>query len=651
MRESIFKIYIFFLFFLFISCTVCAQISKIDSLKKLLPTQRDTVYLKMLTEICWNYRNVHSDSAEKYATQAVALAQQLNHPYLLTLSTQYLGVIAQSQGNYLRGMEYYYKTIELAEKYNFQERLAYAYQSLGRANNEQGNRSLAVSYLKRSLVIFEKLQNQEGITYCYLTLGKIYTDQKQFGIGLENYEKALSIRLQMKNMNGVAAVYSALGEHYQLRNNYTKAIDYLEKARKIFAEFNNTRGMIAVLNRLSKIYIHQKELEKALFYAMESIKLARQASILEDLKHSYQNISDIYTAKQDYLNAYKYQVLLNQYKDSIFNYEKEKKAQEIEMKYMEQKREQEIESLKKENKNQRSLTYLSSVIAVLMVLVGIAFFFNIRQKQKANQLLRLQQKEIQEKNDVLAQLNAEITVQNGEIKQQKEEQEKLNIFKDKLFSIISHDLRNPLASLKGALFLFKSEMLTTEERADLVEKLARDLQSSSDLLDNLLNWTKTQMQGLRIMPDALNLSRLIEENFNLLKPQAEKKQIQLICNIPADITVLADLEMVKTVIRNLLHNAIKYTPSLGTVRVNTFLTDDYVITAIQDSGKGMSREEQNKLFSNDHFSKHGTENEKGSGLGLLLAKDFVEKNAGSIWVESVVNEGSTFSFTLPIFKG
>ncbi len=648
MRLSIFKTFLFFL--LFFPCTVCAQISKIDSLKKLLPTTKDTVYLKLLTEICWKYRNIHSDSAEKYAKQAVILAEKLNHPYLLTLATQYLGVIAQSQGNYLLGMDYYYKTIELAEKHNFQERLAYAYQSLGRANNEQSNRELAISYLKRSLTIFEKLQNQEGVSYCCMTLGKIYTDKKEFDTGQANYEKALAIRLQMDNIDGAAAVYSSLGEHYQLRGDYAKAIDYLGKARENFAKFNNTRGTIAVLNRLSRIYMNQQELDKALAYALEGLKLARQASILEDFKKLYQNISDIYAAKQDYINAYKYQSMLNQYKDSIFNYEKEKKAQEIEVKYLEQKREQEIEGLKNENKNQKNLTYLSSVIAVLMVLVGIAFIFNIRQKHKANQLLLLQQKEIQVKNDDLAQLNEEITLQNGEIKLQKEEQEKINIFKDKLFSIISHDLRNPLASLKGALFLFKSDMLTPEEKSDLVEKLARDLNSSSNLLDNLLNWTKTQMQGLKIDARPLNLSELIEENFNLLKPQAEKKQIQLSCHIPSDIIVFADLEMVKTVIRNLLHNAIKYTPPLGLVRVNAFLTGDYVITAIQDSGKGISKDEQKKLFSNDHFSKSGTENEKGSGLGLLLAKDFVEKNGGSIWVESVVNEGSTFSFTLPLSK-
>ena len=637
------------LLFILSSHLLFAQQNKIDSLKSLISISKDTAYIKLLTDIAWQYRNINSDSAYKYAQQALSLAEKAQRPYLVALATQYIGVVAQSRGRYAESLELYFKVIEISEKYGFKERMAFVYQSIGRINDSQKNYEESINYTQKSLRIFQELNNELGMSYCYLTLGEIYTKQANYQKGFDYYNQSLKLRQKINNKEGIASVYSMIGQNMILQKRYLEASNFLKKAKTIFTELENNRGLINVLNHLSDIAIIEKKWNDALFYANESIILSRKTNITEYIQKAYNNMSIAYAAKNDFGNAYYSQKRLNALKDSLIDEEKTRKSQEVEAKYLNKEREREIALLTEQNKNQLNFIYLTVIIVLLLLIVGITLYFNIRQKQKNNEKLLEKQKEIQEKNQTLALLNKEISLQNQEIKQQRDEQSRINLFKDKLFSIISHDLRNPIASLKGALSLFKMDFLSSEERLELVDRLDRDLQSSSYLLDNLLNWAKTQMQGIKVNPQNIDLAQLIQENFALLRTQAERKHISLSTHHKSEVLVFADLEMTKTIIRNLLHNAIKYTNEGGEVSTNYFTnTDlDLVIIVIKDTGKGISIEEQKKLFSEEHFSTHGTANEKGSGLGLLLCKDFIERNGGTIWVESVENEGSTFSFTLP----
>jgi two-component system, sensor histidine kinase and response regulator len=638
---------VFLLLFIFSAHLLFAQQGKVDSLKRLLPTSKDTVHIKLLIDIAWQYRNSNSDSAFNYAQQALKLAEKAQKPYLIALSMQYIGVVAQTRGRYAESLELYFKVLEIAEKYGYKERTAYVYQSIGRINDYQKDYDAAINYTERSLNIFQELNNELGMSYCYLTLGEIYTKQKNYQKGFDYYNRSLGIRQKIKNKEGIAVVYSLIGQNMILQKKYLEASNFLKKAKSIFTELDNARGMINVLNYLSDISIIEKKWVDVLYYTEESISLSQKTNITEYIPKAYQNKLVAHLAENDFENAFYTQASLTELKDSLINDEKLRKAQEVEAQYLTKERSREIILLTEQNKNQRNFIYLSVVIVFLFILAVITFYFNIRQKQKNNEKLLEKQKEIQEKNETLAQLNEEIILQNEEIKQQRDEQSRINVFKDRLFSIISHDLRNPIASLKGALTLFKMDFLSKDERLELADKLERDLQSSSYLLDNLLNWAKTQMQGIKVNPQSINLSQLIQENFILLKPQAEQKRISLTTSAKSEVSVFADLEMIKTVIRNLLHNAIKYTNEGGNISVNYFIINDLIIIAIKDTGKGMNAEEQKKLFGAEHFSTHGTANEKGSGLGLLLCKDFIERNGGTIWVESAENEGSTFSFTLP----
>ncbi len=227
------------------------------------------------------------------------------------------------------------------------------------------------------------------------------------------------------------------------------------------------------------------------------------------------------------------------------------------------------------------------------------------------------------------------------------ELEQLNKLKDKLLSIISHDFRGPLNSLRGTLTLFLKGALSNEELGFLTESLVEKLDNTYNLLENLLNWAKSQMQGMKVYIKEIDLNVIASDCFDLLSPIAEKKLVKMENKIVDPIIALADNEMVKLILRNLMSNAIKFTTAGNKIVIDASIGEDFITVSVKDNGMGISNENQDKLFKIENFSTSGTSNETGMGLGLSLCKDFIEKNQGKIWFDSELGKGSSFYFTLP----
>lgn len=245
-----------------------------------------------------------------------------------------------------------------------------------------------------------------------------------------------------------------------------------------------------------------------------------------------------------------------------------------------------------------------------------------------------------------------IRKQKEDIEEQKEELKRLNSIKDKLLSIISHDLRGPINSFEGILMLLSSNGLSEVETRHLVGKLGNDVGRIKDLLENLLNWAKSQMQGIHPKPVKLRLYNLVDDNINLITSKILQKGLTVRNEVPENALALADLDMVKLIIRNLLSNAIKFTEDGGEIVFRAAVEQEDVILAISDSGEGIIEEDQRRLFDiTTHYTRTGTHLEIGSGLGLLLCKEFAVKNNGDIWVSnSNKEEGTTFKVRLPRAK-
>lgn len=240
--------------------------------------------------------------------------------------------------------------------------------------------------------------------------------------------------------------------------------------------------------------------------------------------------------------------------------------------------------------------------------------------------------------------------QNEEINKQKKELEELNNLKNRFFSIISHDVRGPLLSLKGTLNLFDEHLLDERESKLLIGELKSQFNSTSNLLDNLLIWAKSQMQGEKLQKSNFNVLKIIQDNIDLQKYNILQKNIKIVINVPADLQLLADKEMFNVIIRNLLNNALKFTPQDGEINITCTKKRELAQFYVQDNGIGLSPAEIKEIYKRNFYSTSGLNDEKGTGLGLILCQEFIRKNNGSFDIKSKKGQGSTFLFTLPLFK-
>jgi signal transduction histidine kinase len=272
-------------------------------------------------------------------------------------------------------------------------------------------------------------------------------------------------------------------------------------------------------------------------------------------------------------------------------------------------------------------------------------------KTELNLALETQKNKLaNQKLDLEKDLNKQLQEQKEQITQQNEALQNLNATKDKLLSVIGHDLKNPFAVQASLARLLKSELatLSTDDIQQSLSVIIRSAESGTDLLANLLDWARSQNKTLKFHPAPLTIELLIEESINLQANQIHHKDLQILTRIQTTNAAYADANSVRTVIRNLLSNAIKFTPKQGTITITTSQLNGMIQIAIEDTGIGIAEEQLNTLFDpKTKTNSKGTENEPGTGLGLLLCKEFVEKNGGAITVNSTMNKGTTFSFTLP----
>jgi signal transduction histidine kinase len=272
------------------------------------------------------------------------------------------------------------------------------------------------------------------------------------------------------------------------------------------------------------------------------------------------------------------------------------------------------------------------------------------QLESTNQKFRERTIELFGKMTDLKKAKKTISLQNDELEQQRKKLYELNASKDKFFSIIAHDLRNPIAG-----FLNLTEILSdnyssfsNKESKEFIDIMNQASKQLYNLLENLLQWSRSQTGSIPYEPKEIFLRRIAMNTIDLLMMNIENKKIKVHIKIDNNCQVFADENMITTVIRNLVTNAIKFSNKEGTITLRTDMEDSFVIVSIIDNGVGMTKDDQEKLFRIDqHHTTPGTSDEKGTGLGLILCKEFVERNGGNIWVESDLNKGSAFKFTLP----
>jgi len=292
------------------------------------------------------------------------------------------------------------------------------------------------------------------------------------------------------------------------------------------------------------------------------------------------------------------------------------------------------------------------MVAVVCLLLVIAFvqIFRHERNRRVNSELLVEKDQKQEQLEELMRSIQKYEIENQHLSFSNDQLETTNAVKDKLLSIISHDLRSPISSLQALLSLFNTNNIARTDLVDFFGKLLSRVENTSTMLENLLHWSRYQLKGLEPIIDRLNLQMIIDECINLYRMQAEQKHIVIDNSLKTDVYVSSDAEMLKVILRNLISNALKFTHSGGIITIMTMTKDNFAIVSVKDTGIGISSENQAKMFAMNNFTTPGTEKEKGTGLGLMLCKDFVEHNHGRIWLDSKLNVGTTFYFSIPLFE-
>ncbi len=281
---------------------------------------------------------------------------------------------------------------------------------------------------------------------------------------------------------------------------------------------------------------------------------------------------------------------------------------------------------------------------------GLIFYalFLVKQENMGYQAgLLHKSRELHRRNLEVEEQRREIEEKAALLEKQTHELTELNQVKNKLFSVIAHDLKTPMYALRNMFQNMQRYKVPAHEIEEMLPGIVNEMSYVTGLMDNLLQWAKTQMQKDTVHPEVLNLELMVAEVFTQQQLQATSKHILLQSTITEPVYCFADREMIKLVLRNLVSNAIKFTPQHGNIQVSATIMTAQVKVFVKDSGIGMNERRVQQIFGNHFITTHGTDNESGTGIGLKLCKEFLEKNGGEIFVQSVQGKGSVFSFTLP----
>ena len=585
----------------------------------------------------------YKKSLEHYLI-ALDVVKKLNKPGVVAKLYNTIGNIYSDITSYDAALKYYIDALEIYKKINDEAGLSAMYNNIGICYLSYYEVDKALLYFEKSLELDIKLNLQDGLSMVYNNIGTVYDQKGDKEKAIEYYNKSLEININLDNEEGISTAQNNLGLSYLDIGEYKKGYEYLTKSLEINKKLKDNYNIANNYNNLAKLYMRQKKYSEAKNNLFTSIDISKQVNAKDLLVEAYDFLHIIYSEQGNYQKALEYYKLYAATNDSIFSKESNNRITETKIKYETENLESENELLKKNNELQFSELKRQKIIknywvafSVLILALALISFSRFRLKKRTNILLET-------KNNQLNDANNKLSSSEQNLKE-------LNATKDKFFSIIAHDLKNPFQALLGfseTLYNRHSELNKVEikEYSKIIYESSQNL---FNLLGNLLQWSKSQLGNIKYSPEKLFLSEILDETISLLLISAEKKNIKIFSTVPDDLIVFADKHIVSTVLRNLINNAIKFTHPNGEIKISCMLKNNEAIITVSDNGKGIEPENISKLFKIDFsYSTKGTANEQGTGLGLILCKELIQQNNGEIWCESTLNQGSKFSFTIPV---
>lgn len=562
-----------------------------------------------------------------------------------------IGLIEIKRGNYTKGLQYSLSAIDELEKRNLKEDLKIAYGNLANAYYEIKDYDKAVSFYLKALQIQDLVNDIHGINESNRKLAELYSIKKEHRRSIEYYEKVIK-NIKSVNDSLKGNIYTKLGGEYLKFRNYESASEYLIKGYNINFKSNNKSGLLMSLINLGDLNLQQDRLKMAEKQLLQAGKIAQNLNNKEELLRQYKLMKSLDSIKKQFDKAFVWQRKFYELKDNMKETDNlvnpvikdKKETLDLNLNLSEPKTEvkeiivkDEAALIKSEEKYDRLQLIFYALLGILILAIAFIVLIYLKRNTSVKYAQELEEK------------NIKIELQNEAFQEQTKHLENVNNVKDKLFSIVSHDLKDSLSSINGFIDLMKDGTLSREEFDNLIPELSENANNASLLLFNLLNWSKSQMQSLKPSPSLFDVQEVFEDKVKLVEQRIESKGITLADRSLRDFAY-ADRSMFEIIIQNLLANAIKFSKNGDTITISNHISNGSCIISIADSGIGISKQNIDKLFKGNSFTTMGTNNEKGTGLGLSICRELVELNGGKIWVESTVNVGSTFYVQLPKSK-
>jgi signal transduction histidine kinase len=648
--------------------------SKIDSLKSELDKQPpDTTRVRILMRLSAQYQYQDMTTAKEYAEEALKIAERLSNPKLHIRALQNIAILHTVSGDYSTALKYdnlslqhsiatsdssnittdyidiandYYDLGEYDEAYfyltqafriaksiNDSLQMTIALHNVGRVFKELGQYDRALDHLIISQGMSRKIKDEEGVPYSLDEIGDVMLRKGEYDSALTVLYNSLQQTRRMNLQILEPKTLTKIAQIYLHKRDYATALSYYDSTEVLHQKTNNRFGIAEVELGRGIVYKAQKNFDEAMRRINKSLEMAQEANARVLEINCYNQLSSLWEARGDYKKSLAYFKQYEQLEDTLFSQDMQEKLLRDQLRFETEAKDTQIAALSRARdirddqlKRQEFIRNILVVVAALSVILLVTVYRSGQRRRQINTLLLKHQHDMEKRSVEL---------------------ERLNQVKDKFFSIISHDLRSPINALAGLLDLLDKGAVKPEELPSHVKELKSRFNHTRTLLNNLLDWTLLQMDKLNVQPTRIDLHRIVEENIQLMGSDSSK-QIKLVNQVPTDVFPYADSNTTNLVIRNLMTNAIKFTNDGGTVALSAVDRGNVYEISVTDNGIGINADVMKILFDKTApYTTRGTANEKGTGLGLILCKEFVEKNGGKIWVDSKPGQGSKFTFTLP----
>lgn len=603
----------------------------------------NAIELDKTIELAWELSNINPDSALAITNNALEYSNYYDLKDERAELLRVKGLIFFYKVDFVEALNYFIQSRNLYVEINNKEGEASALNNISVVYGRQGLFDKALELSLQILEMRREIGDSSRIAQSLNNLAVTYKDLNKPDEALKYYRQAVELSHKLNETASLDQYFNNIGVIYLEWNKYDSAFHYFNKALRIGEKHNNKQMITNSLTYLGSYYNRKNDYAHAISVLEKSLRIAKEIGIVYEIESAAKQLHVAYSALGRFEDAYKIHVLFKQMVDSANNLQTMQKITEIEAlsKYEKEKLIQQLIHEKKEIENELSLRKANQLrnSALLVVFTTLILLYLLYRSYRKKSMLNLK---------LMAQRD-EIISQKEEIESQRDEIELLNRSKDKFFAIIAHDLKNPLSGIYRLSEIMKQnyEQIDTAKLKVYIEQIFLSTKKTFELLENLLKWAMVQNGSLQISATEFNLTKVIRENIELLSENANQKKLKINFHQCDDCFVLADEEMITTVFRNLLNNAIKFSPENGSINFSISAEAQFYKVSIKDQGIGISLADQQLLFDlNNDARTIGTSKEKGTGLGLVLCREFIELNGGKIGLKSELGKGSTFYFTV-----